>query len=682
MLRSVSLLIIEDLTLVCILECRNNIHPTYMPRAADVWSLGIVLINMCVFYSLCGLQHYLIRFCRLYHCNPWSDTTQGVCPAFELYLSQPIQFFMNRFNGMTYPVAEFLTTRVFCLLEDPHDDSSRITAAEFGRWVKDLPAMLGMSERPGHARNLSISSTMGYTLASVPASRRPSLRQQHTAETRASWVVPSGSHLPSVRTSWALSRNPSFSLGPVSDMLPESFAEGSTLPPVIDQEVEVEADVQADAEAEVDATNEQELDSRTGSTQKRRKRGARKGKGAASSSSLVPPSSPTPTVDDATLNTLAEASQALAREISRTNKGVSLQQVLGLSRPDSVDAPGQHPPVLLSPSSSAQQPSPHSLSYVSSPISPVSPVPTVIPVAVPAPITKKPSKWKLGFGRGSHTSQAERSAKAVPPPVPPLPPLVHEATSGPTSLVSLQSTSSSGSQKQSAVAHNVTNLIMGLNAPSAQPAKAQPTAEEQAAWARGRRPRPAGAPMYAGSNGSSTWGPSSSVSAFGATGPYAHQHSNGSNASWNTTGTGAPLSSTSQHISNNPAAASSSAAAYAQSQSQPQQPQQQNPQPRNVSPASTRSGKPLASSASSMASSTNNWRSSMSSTGTANSSTSAFTRYSNGSSRSVSTAATSVSSASSWRSGASKYPYNDTPGQLPPNVKREFFFQLLFFDGG
>ena len=62
---------------------------------------------------------------------------------------------------------------------------------------------------------------------------------------------------------------------------------------------------------------EGESGSRSASTHKRRKRGARKGKGSVSTA--MSPTTPS-NVHDVTLETLAQASQALAREISRTSR--------------------------------------------------------------------------------------------------------------------------------------------------------------------------------------------------------------------------------------------------------------------------------------------------------------------------------------------------------------------------
>ncbi|CAL1707680.1 unnamed protein product [Somion occarium] len=488
-------------------ECRNNIHPTYSPRAADVWSLGIVLINM------------------LYHYNPWSDTTEGICPSFELYLRDPVNFFMTRFTGMTLPVAEFLTKKVFCILEDPKDDSARVAAKEFGRWARDLPVLFNASSHghAGHKRNVSISSTVGYTLASVPQSRRPSLRHAPYSGDRTSWALGGSSRAPSQRASWAMSRQPSF----VGAVLP-------TLP------------------------------SQTSQT---------------SSSSVQIPSSSTASLSGMQLSASGKSSNS------------------------------RRPPILNTSSANAS-------AAVTTPTTPTS-------------ISKKPSKWKLGFGKGSQSHSN--------PPPPPLPSSQSENLSN-------------GGQSMSTTASNVTNLLMGLNAPppsttshypkrTQQPPsnKSQTSLEENPAWSRGRRAGKAAA----------TWGPSQTSSAFGATGPYQHSQNNSSTVSW--------TSSSNQAINPNGHHQAGSTSSMSVNERDR----------RAVSPSSTKSGKPLASSASSMASS--NWRSSMSSTG-ASSSSSAFTRYSNGSTRSVSTAATSVSSASSWRSGGSKYPY-DTPGQLPPNVK-------------
>ncbi|KAI0633358.1 kinase-like protein [Trametes polyzona] len=542
-------------------ECRNNLHPTYSPRAADVWSLGIVLINM------------------LYHYNPWTDTTLGVCSSFELYRQQPVNFFMQRFTGMTLPVAEFLANNVFCILNNPKDDSQRISARAFGVWIKDLPNLLCGPSMRGHVRNVSISSVQGHRLSSIPHSRRPSLRNSVVGEAI------------SRRASRNFSRAPS--LGPAYEH--HVLDSPITLPPVLDRENEQEITFTEHDhdhhDHEQDAEGEGEGGSRSASTQKRRKRGARKGKGSA-----ISPTMPA-SAHDATLETLAQASQALAREISKTSRhsqassslaaGVDSVRTHSAGRPHPYPIP---PNTALPPLSLLNSSVPHSVSSPSS--------------ASPS-ISKKPSKWKLSFGKGSATVSSGANKLAAAPEEPSVP------------------VESSGGKQMSATASNVTSLLMSLNAPPPQSAKtphapparhADPD-DDAASWNRGRRPK------QQSSNASATWGPSSG-SPFGPNRGSPERRYGG------------PYGNSADKRSE-----------------------------RGISPSSTRSGRPLASSASSMASS--NWRSSMSSAGT---STSAFTRYSNNSTRSVSTAATSVS-AQSWRSQGSKVSHDQHGNPMPANVK-------------
>jgi len=193
---------------------------------------------------------------RLYHFNPWQDTAHGMCNSFQLYRQQPVNFFMQRFTGMTRPVAEYLTSKVFCILDDPKDDLQRVDAREFGIWIKDLPALLAETSASGHKRAVLTSLSQGFPIASsVPPSRRLSSGQSINVRGHAA-DYNSRPHTPSLS--------------------PTYEADPSELSTIIDQEEE---------------QDDEGMRSRS-TPGKRRKRGARKGKGprdpvASSASSIA-----------------------------------------------------------------------------------------------------------------------------------------------------------------------------------------------------------------------------------------------------------------------------------------------------------------------------------------------------------------------------------------------------------
>ncbi|KAJ3572385.1 hypothetical protein NP233_g3126 [Leucocoprinus birnbaumii] len=566
-------------------ECRNNVAPTYRPRAADVWSLGIVLINM------------------LYHFNPWTDTSQGACSSFDLYRRDPVNFFMYRFTGMTRPVADFLANRVFCILDDPGDDSPRVTASEFGTWVKNLPTLLGGHH--GMHRTWSSSST-GHPIAlSTPLSHRPSSRNPS--------VSARASRTPAM-VARSLSRAPS--LGPAYER--EEPSELSTVYDHEEQSQEGELESELEPQPILEEIRPQQehgdddpISIRTTST-KRRKRGLRKGKAAAAAAAAAA-ATPTSTTDE-TLITLTIASQALAREISKASRASSNKSA---STRASVTSSARARGGSYEPVSMFAMPTHLCSGSKSTPpsTSPVPPLPTsTASSTVPAPV-KKPSIWKITFGKQnagvSTTNPASPAEDAAPP--------------SPLDLGSPQA------QPMSATASNVTSLIMGLNAPPPNPTPVPPpppvpTDDRSSTWSRGRRGRGSPPPSLRSVNKSPASGHSPSFALSGS--PH----------NFNTWSFGEKRSD------------------------------------RGVSPNSTRSGRsgrPVASSASSVAS--GNWRSSMSTTSSAGTSTSAFTRYSNSSNRSISTTATSVSS-TSWRTGG-KGPQSSASSthsnypNLPKNIK-------------
>jgi hypothetical protein len=266
---------------------------------------------------------------------------------------------MRRFSGMTLPVANFLVENVFCILDDPTDDSQRIGAREFGVWVRDLPTLMAAPQPATHTHSRGPSMTSiatGHPIASAPASRRPSSRQPSIA---------GGSPRRPPVVLRSLTRNAS--MGPNLD---GDGSDGATLP-ALDLVLDEDEEEQQQQEPREQEQREAEVRSpspsvRSNSNTKRRKRG-RKGKGT------------NPSMDHIqTSELLASASET--------------------------------------------------------------PPPVPAPVSMPT-VTKKPSRWKLSFGKSGG-----------------------EAT---TSTRSDSQSSHSISNQGSTRTMRVTNLIMGLDSSSA-----------------------------------------------------------------------------------------------------------------------------------------------------------------------------------------------------------------------
>lgn len=145
---------------------------------------------------------------RLYHHNLWQDTFEGD-EFFEAFRQQPVTFLMERSPGMTRDVAEFLAERVFHILPDtPSADANtdpeawakyeqdiarvRVSAGEFGDWVRNLPASFFNNTAPGtsavtatapDSRPSSVHSAVAAGLTHSPGCAYNQLQESAVADT-------------------------------------------------------------------------------------------------------------------------------------------------------------------------------------------------------------------------------------------------------------------------------------------------------------------------------------------------------------------------------------------------------------------------------------------------------------------------------------------------------------------
>ncbi|WWC67096.1 uncharacterized protein I206_101003 [Kwoniella pini CBS 10737] len=302
-------------------ECRNNLGPTYFPAPADVWSLGIVLINM------------------LFHRNPWKDPTPGD-PNFDNFLMDPIGFLLTKFTGIGGEVASYLADHVLCI-----DVDARISARAFGQWIKNLPEMIAgrkavQSLRISRLETQKTPTDKGLFVKSPVVTTQEATRKYSASALTSS--APTLSNLPPPSQlsqiedhHYKIVEEENEDTSPTTppldhdqDELVSATTVDEQLTPVDTSEYASPENEAIDNDSEIyvnesvaDGSERADANSRSLSTNKRRKRGVRKGK-AAKAAALAAAGAEQPSQEerDALLAELTAASQSLAREVSKFSK--------------------------------------------------------------------------------------------------------------------------------------------------------------------------------------------------------------------------------------------------------------------------------------------------------------------------------------------------------------------------
>lgn len=251
----------------------------------------------------------------LFHRNPWKDPTYDDI-NFDNFLNDNVNFLLSKFTGIGRDVATYLSEHVLCVEVD-----QRVTAKAFGKWIKDLPEMIGGRKAMSQLKMARLENKSTDKSLFVKSPVGEGERGRKASPSALTNSAPTLSGLPPVSASAQPHITAPSQLGtstlPTPDLDKDDLRSATT----VDGELTPADSSQYPSPTSADPDDPHGDDSRSLSTHKRRKRGVRKGKAAqAALAAASGADKPSQEERDSLLAELAAASQLLARDLSSTSR--------------------------------------------------------------------------------------------------------------------------------------------------------------------------------------------------------------------------------------------------------------------------------------------------------------------------------------------------------------------------